>query len=82
MGQRLGQVMPITGMDDPSSFYRQAGWERKFVFWPKRCLLNNSVIWLEYAYLGTAMWTGPGTPVFEHQWHSASQHLIWKLKGN
>lgn len=76
--------MPVTGMDDydRSSFYYRAGWEYKFSFWPRRCLISNKLIWLKYGYKGTAMWTGPGTPVYEYQWHDATEHLIWKLKGN
>lgn len=72
--------MPIPGED--SSFYRRAGWELKFSFWPRRCLISNKLIWLKYGYKGTAMWTGPGTPVYEYQWHDITEHLIWKLKGN
>jgi hypothetical protein len=73
--------MPIPGMDN-SSFYYKAGWEYKFSLWPRRCLISNKVIWLKYAYKGTAMWTGPGTPAYQYQWHDATEHLIWKLKGN
>ena len=65
-----------------SDFYRKAGWELKFVVWPKRCVLSNRLIWLESAYKGTAVWTGPGTPVYEFAWHSSKEHVIWKLKGN
>lgn len=71
--------MPITGMDN--IFYHHAGWQRRFAYWPHKCLLNNTVIWLKYAYRGTVIWTGPGHAVSKHQWHSADAHLIWKLKG-
>ena len=63
-----------------SSFYYRAGWQLKFAWMPHRCIRSGKFIWLEYAYLGTAVWTGPGTPVFEYNWHSKEEHLIWHLK--
>jgi hypothetical protein len=75
-------MLGMPGFDEVSNFYRKAGWQRKFTFWPRRCWISNRIIWLQYAYKGTAVWTGPGTPAIEHQWHSAKEHIIWKLKGN
>lgn len=63
-----------------SSFYHKAGWERKFAWLPKKCILTKKIIWLKYAYLGTSIWTGPGTPVYEYNWHSEQEHLLWVLK--
>lgn len=69
-------------MDDASAFYHRAGWQFVFVVWPRRCSLSGDWIWFEHAYRGTAMWTGPGTPIIEHKWHERHEHLLWKLKGN
>ena len=85
MAQKGIQGRSITGMwidevYDP--FYYRAGWELTFILWPRRCVLSNKLMWLKYAYKGTAMWTGPGDPVYEYRWHDKTEHLIWKLKGN
>ena len=64
-------------------FYRNClGWQLRFALFPHRCDLTDRVIWLEYAYKGTSMLTGPGDPIIEHRWHDKAEHLIWKLKGN
>ena len=83
MGQRLGQVMsPIPGMDwsDDDAFYRRAYWRLKFLWLPKRSALTGCWLYLCRVYEGTAMWTGPGDPVFEFRYHEPREHLIWKLK--
>jgi hypothetical protein len=66
----------------PSTFYRHAGWERKFTWWPRRCMLSNKIIWLQPAYRGTALWARSNKPVIETAWHSSKEHVVWKLKGN
>lgn len=69
------------GRDD--WFYRNClGWNLSFALWPRRCDITNCVIWLEYAYRGTAILTGPGDNIVEHRWHDKMEHLIWKIKGN
>jgi hypothetical protein len=34
------------------------------------------------AYEQTAMWTGPGDPVFEYRYYDKNEFLIEKIKGN
>jgi len=63
-------------------FYRRAYWELKFVLWPRQCDLSDRRIWLEQAYLGTRMITGPGTPVYEYRWLSKEEFLFQKIRGN
>lgn len=62
-------------------FYQKAIWYPKFVWWPKRCALSNQRMWLKIAYKGTAMWTGPGSPVFEYKWISKEDFLFARLAG-
>jgi hypothetical protein len=38
-------------------------------------------MWLKIAYKGTAMWTGPGSPVFEYKWISKEDFLFARLAG-
>lgn len=57
------------------------GTEYKFTYFPKNCFLSNKRIWLEKAYKQTAMWTGPGDPVFESRWYNKDEYLIAKIKG-
>ena len=94
MGQWLGQVkvrygmypqglynMSISGMDwMHESFYGKAKWELQFLLRPRRCEFSNRWLWLCNAYKGTAVWSGPGEPVYEYRYHSTAEHLIWKLK--
>ena len=62
------------------SFYQRASWRQEFAWWPHRCIRSNRIIWLKYGYEGMAMWTGPGEPVYEYNWHTTEEHLIWCLK--
>ncbi len=64
-------------------FYRLCvGWQLKFAWFPRRCYITKRIIWLERAYRGTGILTGPGEPIIEHRWHDKMEHLIWKIKGN
>jgi hypothetical protein len=76
----LGQVIPIPGMSDDTAFYNRAYWQQQFMWWPRRSALTGRWLWLRRVYVGTAMWTGPGTPVFEFRYHEPGEHLIWSLK--
>lgn len=62
-------------------FFRRANWRLKFSLWPRRSFFSKKRIWLTYAYRGTAMWTGPGDPVYEHKWVSKEEFMISKLQG-
>ena len=64
-------------------FYRNCvGWQLKFVWLPTTCFLSGRRLWLERAYLGTSILTGPGEPIIEHRWHDKNEHIIFKIKGN
>jgi hypothetical protein len=62
------------------AFQDRALWRLKFIWWPKRCELSNRLLWLTFAYQGTATWTGPGEPIDEHRYHEPVEHIIWQLK--
>ena len=63
------------------SFYdKSLGAELKFAWLPQTCNITGKHIWLKFGYRLTAMWTGPGEPIFEHKWHDKLEHIIWKLK--
>jgi hypothetical protein len=64
------------------AFYDRACWRLKFLWRPRRSDITGRWLWLRQVFEGTAMWTGPGTPVFEFRYHEPVEHLIWKLKGN
>ena len=62
-------------------FYINANWELKFAFLPKRCVLTKKLIWLKYAYRGTAIWrSGDYDFVQEINWHDKDEHIMWELK--
>lgn len=68
-----------TPYDRNQAFYGRADWLKVFAWIPRRCELSNKLIWLEHLYKGTAMWTGPGEPVYETRWHGHDEHLFWLL---
>lgn len=63
-------------------FYERAHWYLKFSWLPRKCDRTGQTIWLERAYMGVQMITGPDTPVFEYRWVKKNQWLLEKLKGN
>ena len=74
--------MPIPGMDwKVDAFYDRAIWKLTFAWRPHRCYISNKWIWCKLGYKGTAMWTGPGTPVFEIHWLTKEEFLVGILKG-
>jgi hypothetical protein len=62
------------------AFYGRAQWSMKFAILPHRCDVTKKIIWLEYAYRGVAIWTGPGDDAVETRWHSKFEHIIFQLK--
>jgi hypothetical protein len=44
-------------------------------------MLSDKWIWLKLGYQGEAVWTGPGTPVFENRWLTKEEFLVAILKG-
>jgi hypothetical protein len=75
--------MPLdTTMWRDEDFKRRCiGWQLKFSFWPRRCHYTGKRLWLESAYRGTAMVTGPGTPEFEDRWCDRKEYIFLKIKG-
>lgn len=77
----MGQVNADLYFED--WFYRRCvGWELSFAWLPHRCYITNRLIWLEYAYRGMSILTGPGDDIVEYRWHDKMEHLIFKLKGD
>jgi hypothetical protein len=64
-----------------NDFVNRSIWYVKFSWRPRRCWISNRLIWLELAYKGTAMWTGPGDPIFEYRWVNKNEYLVAKIKG-
>lgn len=62
-------------------FYDRAHWYYTFSWWPRRCELSNKRIWMQRAYKGIRMITGPGEPVFEVRWITRENFMIARLKG-
>ena len=68
------------GYPDPFKF-RCIGTELKFLFLPKVCHITGKKLWLENVYKQTAMYTGPGDPVFEYRYYDKNEFLIARIKG-
>lgn len=60
---------------------KRIGVQLKFVWIPKTCYVSGKLIWLEYAYKETALWTGPNEPLFEYRWYNKQEYIIARLKG-
>ena len=56
------------------------GTEYKYSIWPRRCHISGKWILFEHAFKQTAMWTGPGDPIFEHRWYNKDIFLVNRLK--
>ena len=63
------------------AFWNSARWDLKFAWRPQRCEFSGKWIWFKLAYRGTAVYTGPDTPVYEYRWATTEEYLIAKLKG-
>jgi len=73
--------MLMDSFDD--SFNRHCiGKQLLLSIWPRRCYYTNQSLWFKYCYKMTAMWTGPGTPVFEDRWIDKNEYLLKKIKGD
>jgi hypothetical protein len=59
---------------------QRATWELCFAWAPHVCELSRKVIWLQQAYRGTRVITGPGTPVVERYWLTPAEFVMWRLK--
>lgn len=73
-------------MDDGDQGYdmfnKQAVWDLKFAWLPKKCFKTEETIWLEYAYCGTVAWGAfTAEPVYEYRWIKKDVWLIEKIKG-
>ena len=63
------------------AFRDRAQWTMEFAWLPHRCDITKRIIWLQWAYRGRAVWTGPGDDAVETRWHDRHEHLIYTLKG-
>jgi hypothetical protein len=84
VGAALNMLMPLDKhmyQSRREDFKNRALWYVEFAWLPKRCWISNRLIWLEKAYQGTAMWTGPGEPIFEYHWVNKDEYLVAKIKG-
>jgi len=73
--------IPFETQDWYRAFFRKAKWKLAFAWFPKQCFLSGKWFWLQLGYKGEAVWTGPGTPVFETRWLTKGEFLIAALKG-
>jgi hypothetical protein len=68
-----------TGYAD--QFWNRSSWQYKFAILPRRCEISKKIIWLNHAYKGTRMITGPGEPIFEYKWLTKEEYLLAAIKG-
>jgi hypothetical protein len=67
--------------DQIDSFERHCiGTQYRFAWLPKRCYLSNKIIWFTCGYKQTAMYTGPGDPVFECRWYDKMYFIVDRLR--
>ena len=63
------------------AFRKRARWDLKFAWRPRQCEFSGKWIWFKLAYCGTAVYTGPGLPVYEYRWATREEYIIARLKG-
>lgn len=73
--------IPFETQDWYEAFFKKATWKLTFALRPHQCVLSDRWIWLKLGYEGTAVWTGPGTPVIETRWLTKEEFLVGILKG-
>lgn len=66
---------------EEKTFLSRARWQLKLCILPRRCASSGRSIWLRNAYRGTAIWTGPGDPVYEIKWISVEEFLFGRIAG-
>lgn len=71
--------MPLDNRFD--SVTHRTIWEKHFCWLPKRCVYSNRLIWLEMAYKGESVFTGPGDPALIQHWAKRNEYIIAMLKG-
>ena len=60
---------------------RCIGWTYSFAWRPHRCEISNKIIWLRWAYRGTACHRcGDMDFIYEHRWRDGVEHLIEVLR--
>ena len=64
----------------PSTPIKWYKWKLAFAWLPRKCCITGDKIWLQHAYKGTRLITGPGTPVILYNWMSSTEYLIKKIK--
>jgi len=62
-------------------FYRRAVWYKQFAWLPRRCALSRELIWLKFAYQGTAMFYDSRDTVIEYKWIVKEHFLFARLAG-
>lgn len=49
---------------------------------PKRCYISGKLLWFKKSVKLTAMYTGPGEPIFEYRWFDTKEYTLALLKGD
>jgi hypothetical protein len=55
-------------------------WELKFAVLPHRSAASQQLIWLQPAYRGQRLITGPGEPVMIEYWLTPEEFVMYQLK--
>ncbi len=74
--------MPLDKFDSHDFFYERCI-EKKLTwsFLPRRCYSSGKVIWFTTGYKLTAMYTGPGEPIYEYRWFDRKEYIICLITG-
>lgn len=65
-----------------ASFKNQCiGTKYKFMFLPKICHISGNLLWLKKCYVQTALYTGPGDPIFENRYYDKKEFLLARIQG-
>jgi hypothetical protein len=68
-------------LDQWAVYNRVIKWKMIFALIPRRCVLTDQRIWLEYCYRGNVFITGPGEPVNEWIYLTSESFIVESLAG-
>lgn len=54
-------------------------WCYTFAWWPQRCKLSGTRIWMRKAYRGRRWITGPGDPAMLESWMTPQEFIMFQL---
>lgn len=76
VGKRITEAY-VDELLDP--FWKKSTWQKSFALWPRWSDSSDKMIWLTYAYKGTATWRADYAFIDEYKWLTKDEYIMWQL---